>query len=179
MQFHDEKWKNELAEHRKVLAAFDPSVSEQSFEAERSVLYSAFIIRKLIEDTAITDRLRSRSVEVQTYPATSSPEARMLRATQGPLAVEDHFDLTTKRKIRLGLEDFASEIIHSDPLVWDANVAAPGAILVSSYRNAQTRLLRIPIDLYVNVIDRILSDNPTKWWTSKDLTSGKITRHAE
>ncbi len=77
------------------------------------------------------------------------------------------------------MEDFASEIIHSDPLVWDANVPAPGAILVSSYRNTHSRLLRIPIEQYIGVIDRILTDKPTKWSTLKDLRSGKITRHAE
>jgi hypothetical protein len=182
MEFHDQRWKRELTQHANaiaIIALHDESTYDDFFEGERPIFYAAFIIRKLIEDTAVTDSLKSRSLELLTSPSKSS-EARlfMAGAMGGPIQIEDHFDFSQRKKIRISYEDLASEIIHSDGFAWDISVPPPHAFFVFSYRNRLKRLLFVPVDAYLRVLGEVLKDDPTHWWTSKDLVTGKVTKHA-
>lgn len=180
MQFHDKEWKLELALHRDQISAADPRVDGfPDFRYEKAVLLSAFIIRKLIEDSAVTDKVRSSFADLVSHPATTSENARLLAVVAGPLSVVDHFDLKAGSRQRLSLEDFASEIVHSDALVWWGEEKASYGFFVTSYRNTKTRLLFVPAAYYLEIIDRVLNDIPTKWYSTKDLKTGKISRHAE
>jgi hypothetical protein len=39
-------------------------------------------------------------------------------------------------------------------------------------------MLYVPVEAYLGMIDAVLDDKPQYWWSSKNLKSGKITRHA-
>lgn len=183
MQFHDEMWKRELTQFAAVIRAStlkSDASHDEIFRAERPIFYSAFIIRKLIEDVAVTDRLRSRSVTVLAHESTRGGEEIFFEPMPGPLDVEDHFDMANAKEIRISSYDLASEIIHSDGFMWafgDDEVSARFAVF--SHRNTLNRLIVIGADAYAAVLDEVQADKPTRWYSKKDLSTGRITRHAE
>lgn len=181
MEFHDRFWKIELSNFRDQIARVrlhDGSETEDFFIAERPVQYSAFIIRKLIEDTAVTDKLKSKSLSLFSSPSARNGNPVFLEAMLGPRDIEEDFDLSIRNQERLSFFDLASEIIHADGLIWSFD-DEEGGFLVFSYRNALNRALWVPVEMYLSVIDQVLKDQPTRWYSSKDLATGKVTRHAE
>lgn len=181
MIFHDDLWKDELKRLHIEVGSIDVANLQEDklFECERPIFYAAFIIRKLIEDTAVTDRLKSQWIELKASASNRSGREFFLEYRMGPLEVSDWFDLENREPIRISYSDFASEIIHSDAFVWNNGSGAPGEFLVCSYRNRLKRLLWVPLPQFVGLIEKVANDRPTKWWIEKDLNSGQITAHAE
>ncbi|MGO7210267.1 hypothetical protein ACCS75_04075 [Rhizobium ruizarguesonis] len=180
MHFHDEDWKAELTALLDAIRAIEgAAVFRHSFAVEKPIFISAFIVRKLIEDTAVTDRLKSRSISIQTSKSIRTADEITLAAIQGPLDVSWAFDVGTKSILRFSFHDLASEIIHSDAFVWDATDEVHPSFLIASYQNITRRLLWVPLDVYASMIEQVLNDAPTKWWTEQNLTTGKVSRHAQ
>lgn len=64
MIFRDKHWKQELEALAKEIEAINlgpEPAPDDYFIAERPIFYSAFIIRKMIEDNAVTDKLKGKS----------------------------------------------------------------------------------------------------------------------
>jgi hypothetical protein len=138
-------------------------------------------VRKLIEDVAVTDRLRSKSIEVAAYLSTrNEPVFLEVLMSDDLLQVEEHFDLQKPSGVRLSYSDLASEIIHADGFGWipDESTGVQ-TFWVFSYRNALNRLLMIDTQSFIRLIDDVLKDKPTRWMMSKDLRTGRVRRHAE
>jgi hypothetical protein len=181
MQHFDHLWKAELQSQIESIkeAASEELKKDRAFLLDRPLLYSAFIVRKLIEDTAVTDRLRGSWLQVAQHPS-SRDEPPFIEIMAGALKVQDHFNLAEHTFVRISYGDIASEIIHSDGLVWTtADGGKPNGFLVFSYRNALKRLLAIGLDQYIAVLEMVVADQPQRWWLDKDLKSGDVTRHAE
>ncbi|HEV2897756.1 MAG TPA: hypothetical protein VGX71_07975 [Pseudaminobacter sp.] len=180
MEFHDKHWKRELKGHADQIAKIElDEETNETFEAERPIFYSAFIVRKLIEDTAVTDALKSRSVDVLAYPSTRGGQVVFLEAMLGPLQVEDHFDFNAGKRTRISYNDLTSEIIHSDGFVWIIpHAPPPHAFLVFSYRNTLTRAIGVTVEAYLGMLRDVLRDDPRHWWTMMDAKTGKVTIHA-
>ncbi|MGR9240621.1 MULTISPECIES: hypothetical protein [Rhizobium] len=180
MHFHDEEWKAELTAHLDTIRAVEgAAIFIHSFAVEKPIFFSAFIVRKLIEDTAVTDRLKSRSVSIQTSKSIRTTDEITMAAIQGPLDVSWAFDVGIKSALRLSFHDLASEIIHSDAFVWDTTEEVHPRFLIASYQNITRRLLWVPVEVYASMIEQVVNDAPKRWWTEKNLTTGKVSRHAK
>ncbi|QKK30514.1 hypothetical protein FE844_013440 [Rhizobium indicum] len=180
MHFHDEDWKAELTALLDAIRAIEgAAIFHHSFAVEKPIFFSAFVVRKLIEDTAVTDRLKSKSVSIQTSPSIRTADELTIAAIEGPLDVGWAFDVGTRGALRISFHDLASEIIHSDAFVWDATEEDHPKFLIASYQNVTRRLLWVPLDVYAWMIEQVLNDAPKKWWTEKNLITGKVSRHAE
>lgn len=182
MQYFDDQWRNELSQHLEKIrvAALHPMDAPHAlFDLERPLLYSAFIVRKLIEDGAVTDRLKGAWLEVKQHTSKRDGNPIFLEAMLGELSVADHFDLERHATLRISYKDIASEIIHSDGLVWTMNGANPDALMVFSYRNALDRLIVIELNQITVLLESVIGDRPTRWWIEKDLETGRISHHAE
>jgi len=181
MQHYDELWRKELTAHLKELTTSANEVveAEALFKLDRPLLYSAFIVRKLSEDVAVSDKLRGDWLEVREHPSTRNGAPFFMEIIAGSLEIEDHFDLDAHTLVRMSYSDIASEIIHSDGLIWATDENYPNAFLVFSYRNTLKRAVGVGLDQYTGMLEAIIADQPKRWWVSKDLQTGKITRHAE
>ncbi|RWO82545.1 hypothetical protein [Mesorhizobium sp.] len=177
MEFHDQQWKRKLERFAKEIAAISIEDDTDFFDAERPIFYSAFVVRKLIEDAAVTDALKGRSVDVIACPSSRGGREIFIEVAAGPMAAEENFDLTAGKKTRISIEDLTSEIIHCDGFVWDWSSPPPHAFLVFSYRHTLKRALYVTIDTFLKVLTSVLNDRPRHWWISKDLKTGKLTRH--
>ncbi|ESY37876.1 hypothetical protein X747_24710 [Mesorhizobium sp. LNJC384A00] len=183
MQFHDELWKGELAgfadEIRNLRIRADAE-HEHIFRAERPIFYSAFIVRKLIEDVAVTDKLKSRFATVNSYDSNRDGKEIFLEPMLGPLEVRDHFDVSKAGEIRISFYDLSSEIIHSDGFIWlfGGSDTSPG-FAVFSHRNTLRRMIAVGLDVYVAVLEEIQADKPTEWYSQIDMKTGRVTRHAK
>jgi hypothetical protein len=180
MEFHDHRWKTELNAFAKEIEGsqvFRTSDEDAKFRAERPIMYSAFIVRKLIEDGAVTDSLASRSVDVEAFPSTREGKEIFLKILMGPLNVEDEFDLTSPRNIRVSYYDLSSEIVHADGFFWNLSSEPAESFGVFSYRNVLDRMIVMPIRLYLDVIARVLRDKPERWIQEQNFKTGKITRY--
>ena len=109
------------------------------FKLERVIFYAAFVVRKLIENGKITDKVARQVVEVAAFKAN---DAYRLSLSGSFTAVfdEDEYALDQPEKLTLIPTDLASEIIHSHKLVWSfgENGYVEG-IFLSSYRNDRKR----------------------------------------
>ncbi|CAH2407050.1 hypothetical protein [Mesorhizobium escarrei] len=186
MQFHDELWKVELARFADEIRAIrirPDAEYEEIFCAERPIFYSAFIVRKLIEDVAVTDKLKSRFTTVISHESTRGGEEIFLEPMLGLLDVKDHFDISDPKEIRISFNDLSSEIIHSDGFIWlfgdEEKASTSPGFAVFSHRNTLKRMLVIGLDTYVGVLEEIQADKPTRWYSAKGLKTGRVTRHAE
>jgi hypothetical protein len=115
--FFDEQWKAELKPHRDDFlgAQVDLEAAGSFFAFQKSATFAAFVVRKQIEDVAVTDRLQSKSIEVAAYPSTrNEPVFLEVLMSDDLLQVEEHFDLQKPSGVRLSYSDLASEIIHAD-----------------------------------------------------------------
>lgn len=180
MSHFDSDWKVELQSHLDEIQKIEPGMfPEGFFVAERSIFYTAVVCRKLIENAAVTDKLKSKSLRLQSHAATTSKALRMLfTVAQGDLEVGDHFDFENSTIINLTYYDLCSELIHADAFVW-IETERPLAFAVTSQRNTEKRLIKIPINALASMANDILADRPTRWYTAVDVNSGKVTYHAE
>ena len=180
MQFHDDRWKAELAVYAKQIETTEvlrSSPDDDLFLAERPIMYSAFILRKLIEDKAVTDSLASRSVDVHAYPSTRNGRAVFLEVMLGQLEVQNEFDLNAPFDLRVSYYDLASEIVHADGFIWISEDEPVQSFGVFSYRNFLNRMILVPKRLILEVIGRVVEDKPTRWINAENLQTGRITRH--
>jgi len=182
MQHFDELWKAELESLKvAILKSVDGTVDEQDrfFLLERPLFYSAFIVRKLIEDIGVTDRLRGDWLEIIQHASSRDGNPIFLEPLLGPLMVEDHFNLAEHTQVRVSYSDLTSEIMHSGGLVWIPGNGGIVAFMVFSYRNMLRRLLVVRIDQYLDMLGAVISDQPTRWWSELDVDTGKVTCRAE
>lgn len=181
MQRAEDLWKNELAElaaafRERVALNVDPA---NAWYIERPLLYSAFIVRKLIEDIGVTDGTRSRFLDVVEHASTSDASDIFYGQLFGELDVRDHFDLDNGNIVRMSYADLASEVIHCDGLIWLPRDERVYGFMVFSYRNTHKRALVVTVDAYSEMIETVSRDYVAERWTAKDLKTGKITRHAK
>ena len=164
-------WRRELRRHRAQLvkiaaAALDEEMPD--YKIERPILYSAIIMRRLIESRKITDKTRGRQFAVEAFASLPDRADVMARLTmQGH--IEEEFDLQAPTAPAMDIWNMASELLHSGFINWEVDEENRFvAIYVASIRNLATRLLRIPLASYLAVIDAILSDKVERMRTFFD-----------
>lgn len=171
-KFFDAEWKAELRLHVDTLSGLPFKYQGSLFPAERAVQYSALIVRKLIEHLAVTDVVRSRSIDVTEHTATSDRVAKMLLAAPGgDGSIDRHFGMTNGKVTRLDCQRIANEIIHSQKLGWRSF----GSFAVCSRDNEDVRLFSVPLGAYIVALSEVIDDAPTKWEQRYVRATGKYT----
>lgn len=102
-------WRTELRKFAATVrdAPLWPS-EDVPFELERALLYSAVVLRKLIEDRKVTDELSSKVLTVITYKASAPAPSSVRRNSPGSV----EFDWTTKSTTLLTAKELCSQIVH-------------------------------------------------------------------
>lgn len=131
-----------------------PQYEEEYFPLERALLYSAFIVRKLVEDGAVDEATKSRSVKLRAHEARDEGELPE-RAGERNLNANDYFDMNASTPQQLSYFNLASELMHADGLIWLPEADAVGAFFMFSYRNRK-RALVVPMATYIELLKRIV-----------------------
>ena len=156
-------WRTEL--HKFAITILDARCwpcEDVPFELERSLFYSATVLRKLAEDQKFGDDFRTLSVPVTRYKTKVSPKDSVSRNLPGDV----DFGHTSGERISLSAWELSNQLIHAFGRYW--NIADDGIIngvIVSSYRAQDryayhfdlpdwARLLRVAAEMEVVEITR-------------------------
>ena len=93
---------------------------------ERSLYYSAFVVRKLSETPFVTRAFMSPCIEVDAY----KPQRGSINARNW-LTPKSHFDLRTGERRQASLVDICNALIHSRFLTWRPGTGEVDQIIVS------------------------------------------------
>lgn len=177
-------WKQELLDHANVIGETLANYSDietegedfsaLEFRLERAVFYSAYIIRKLVENGKLTDTCSSQKVAVAVYKSIATEPS--IRRSFG-LEIGKNFESSENNKITLHLNALMSEIIHSFLLAWqsDKNGLVEGMFL-SSYKNQNKRAILLKLDQYCDIIRSVGIDEVVRSHSSIDPETGTVER---
>ena len=160
-------WKRELADLISELKTWGPRQvtqeedwrEESYFRLERSVFYSAMIVRRLIDSHKVTDRLAGRSFGVETV-ASRLTEFRAASDAFGDVDILKYFEFQERENSNFTAYKIASEILHSFTLEFIVDDAETdvASILVASERNQFVRAVEIPRSTWLNLLNLFIDD---------------------
>ena len=164
-------WKRELKRLRSQLARLSETplnVDIEDFKVEKPLLYSAIVVRRLLESWKVTDATRIRKYRLKSFPSKVGRQGALMRLTmQGD--IDKEFDLNSSKTDRMDAWNITSELLHSGFLNWEVDRKGRFVgVYFASKRNQATRLLRLRISDYLQVIDAITADKPREHHTSID-----------
>jgi hypothetical protein len=163
-------WRTELRKHAVTIrdAGKWPCEQRVPFELERSLFYSALVLRKLIEDRKVTDAFASKSLDVISYRSKSPEKSSIWRNM--PSSVE--FDWNKPEATSVGIKELCSQIIHFFAFHWSVeDDGAPQGAIVCSYRKQDERGFLIEF----NVWSELLLEAADSWPTS--IIRSKVDGH--
>jgi len=144
-------WKRELRRLKSQLRKLSSKpVNDEiaDFQLERPVLYSAVVVRRLIESQKVTDKTRAREYPVEFYPTRLERHDALLRQTMRG-DIEKEFDLEAPQPGVMDAWNITSELLHGGFVNWDLGEEEQlTGIFVTSKRNHMERLVRIPLSEY-------------------------------
>ena len=175
-------WKQELLAHanalENLLSAYSDELSEEEyysteFNLEKAIFYSAFIVRKLIENRKLTDDCSKQKVVVQVF--LSKDTKPTIRNSSGVEMAVD-FETTSSNLIELPISKLMSEIIHSFLLEWEMNSDdILQTIFISSYNNQKRRSIGLKFQDFLAVIRSVGNDEVSSSSFYLNPETGKIT----
>jgi hypothetical protein len=137
---------------------YDDEDERTSFEQERDVVLSAFILRKLIEAKKLSTELVAATVNTDAYPLIERVPDHM-----NWHRIEEFYDLDRPGRRTLTVEQLCNQFIHSFIFMvetsYDENDPPNTPVelrgfLVSSDRQRSSVLLRVPLNDYVKLLRR-------------------------
>lgn|GEM_PF-3289405 len=171
MIWESDPWKTELRKFSQSIEViadekihYDEAPEEEGeadpfFELEKTLFLSAFIMRKLIENKKITNKVAGCSIPLDAFDSLPNRETVASQITNPLYDVQGRYDIENPQKIQCSAHDLAGEIIHSFGLAWmiseDGRV---DGLYLCSYKNEKKRALLLPIGAYVRVLNRIADD---------------------
>ncbi|MFT3728620.1 MAG: hypothetical protein QM759_12420 [Terricaulis sp.] len=164
-------WKRELRRLRSQIAriAAGPFAEEMDdYALERPLLYSAIVVRRLIESWKVTDRTRLRRYRVTIYPTRPGRADTLTRLTMAG-DIEDEFFLDRPQRASMDAWDIVCELLHTGFINWEVNRRDQiSAIYMASKRNQKTRLVRISTKAYLDLLERLIVDHVERKRTGFD-----------
>jgi hypothetical protein len=179
-------WKQDLrvsqhhfAEHE----GFGEGVTSVCVAVERYVMHCALAVRKLLDQQALTEEVRTRNWRCRSYPCTRQPEKRWW--FEGIVDMENlhhfvrYYDIEQPRPSSLTLQRLANYLLHS--FVFAVQPPGPESawsearFYFNSDHNYRDHVYEMRVAEFEAVIDEILCDEAV--WMSSDSRSGRVIQH--
>jgi hypothetical protein len=164
MLHESHSWKRELKKLKSQLvrlseAALNEHVPE--FNIERPILYSAIVVRRLVESWKVTDATRALKYSIETYPPRPERQGALMRLTmKGDIDVE--FDLSKPQLGSMDAWEITSELLHSGFINWEVDEKSYFVgIYLASKRNQAIRLIHFQLTAYLQLLNSIIEDRVT------------------
>ncbi|NDK36857.1 hypothetical protein [Rhodovulum sulfidophilum] len=134
-------------------------------ELERSLFYSAVVLRKLIEDRKVTDTVAGKTLEVITYRSRAPEKSSIWRNMPGSV----YFDLEQPENICVSIKELCSQIVHFFAIYWPVEGdGMPNGALICSYRKQDDRGFLIEFQAWSELLDEAADSWPTSISRSKE-----------
>ena len=104
-------WKRDLLRDANIIERWASKKTDSEYRVmllEKKVFLSAFVIRKLIEDYKISDKIAECSILCRVYPARGT-EVDILSWHD----IDKHYDLSSEQRADINIKSFANQIIHN------------------------------------------------------------------
>ena len=155
-----------MRRHRNVLARAGTSKLPDDmadYKLERPLLYSALIMRRLIESRKVTDRVKAASYQLEAFPTLPDRQEVLSRILMQS-DIDREFDFSAGQGVTMDCWNISSEILHSGFLNWEVDDDGKVvAFLIASIRNHKLRLLRLPLGTYLSALDNVQTDYVSKF----------------
>ncbi|WP_371397228.1 hypothetical protein [Fretibacter rubidus] len=174
-------WKQELLVHLKTiessisLISIDQTEDEHNlwvFNLERAIFYSAYIVRKLIENRKLTDSCSNYKIKLSVHTA-KRPNVTIHSALGFEMGQD--FETQPRNIIELNIDKLMSELIHSSLLEWHSDDGESfTSMFISSYKNRNKRALKLDFSQYCKILYMVGNDEVTTSEFYLDSGSGKL-----
>lgn len=161
-------WRTELRKHAVTIRdACEWPCEEIPPELERSLFYSAVVLRKLIEDRKVTDAFAAKALDVICYPSKAPEKSSVWRNMPGSV----DFDWMNQERISVSIEELCSQIVHFFAFYWsvEEDGTCSGAI-ICSYRKQDERGLLINFNTWSELLIEAADSWPSS--TSRSIEFG-------
>lgn len=152
-------WRTELRKFAQTVRDAPQWPSEEiPFDLERSLFYSAIVLRKLIEDRKLTDSFTNKRVGVPTHKAIAPEKSSVWRNMPGSV----EFDWEKVTLAELPVKELCNQLVHFLGRYWwieeDETVSG---VVVCSYRHQDGRGYLIKFDFWANILEEAAGSWPT------------------
>ena len=151
-------WKDDLLRRAKSLRGRksqrrwpDPSLAR----VEQEVMLVAYSMRKLVEATKLSDDVVAKRVRARSHSAFGKRITRM-----NWHRIDELYDLESFDEADISTVQLCNQIIHSYVFVVDAASDGLQGFFVTSDHKRNERLLYLPIDEFIGLIEMVGNDYP-------------------
>ncbi len=184
MMLNTAPWKAELDRHicdlEEISAiSFEEESAETDFALERALFYSAMIVRLLIDDGEVTDKIKGINLRVGVIPA--SPRAGKDTSPIIRRFINERlYDFDNEQQISVSGRKIANQIIHSFVIVsfQFSESECPTGFYVSSDHASADELYHVQLCDWINFLKIARDDEVvrTEYWRDPETGKWKITR---
>lgn len=146
------------------------------FKLERALFLSAFIVRKLLENRKLTDKVASQRLDVSFHAAIDRERLAHQREMPGGLEIGGDFE-EKGTKGEASFLNVANQIIHSLALYWvvDDDCLAEG-FFVCSYKSQSKKAMLVSLDEWCRLIMSVAKDDVARSVIYTDAKTGKMNK---
>ncbi len=142
---------------------------------EKRIILAVFIIRKLIENDKVTDKTKSKTIDVFKLPRNKKQITPM-----NFWDIDEIYDYQNESEIKISITDLSNVCIHSRILYltidetgnWDF-------LLVTSDFKQEQYLLKIPVSGLIDIFETVITDYPTIISIAWNEEKGKYEKTTE
>jgi hypothetical protein len=176
MIFESYPWKQELKRLQKSLRtwAVRPNSGRAEFYIQRAIFFSAFAVRKLMENRKVTDVVRDKSIRCNAFRP-FRPISDRVSTFFGLADITIDYEMTKPEQMTLNCFDLMSEIMHS--YVFKIGLDEKDAMicfLVNSYNKRDARLIEIDLTAFESIVRDVIHDRIDFGSVQVHPVSGKI-----
>lgn len=159
-------WRTELRKHAVTIRdACEWPSEEVPIELERSLFYSAVVLRKLIEDRKVTDAFSAKALDVISYRSKAPEKSSIWRNMPGSV----DFDWENPEQILVGIKEICSQIVHFFAFHWFVeDDGVPTGAIICSYRKQDEKGLLIDFIAWSELLNEAADSWPTSISRSKE-----------
>ena len=154
-------WKRELKNDREIIARWSgkPPSAKRDFLIEKKLVFSAFCIRKLMDDYKLTDSIKSHAIPCLMFPARDGARVDMMNSHK----IDEHYCLSDSECSTIHIRKLSNQIIHNMILVFvqAENDNSISQFLVVSDKERDKCLIGVDLDAYLSVMELVGNNDPT------------------
>ncbi len=181
MILDSEIWKNEIENQIKTLKSLLKNMSDGNIEDDNTIIielqkftvFTAIIIRKLIEANKISEELMGKNFSILKY----NKNDKNLTILNG-YEIESLYDLNSEKMTSISLKNISQNIIHSFHFIpfYHKNEInnSPLGFYLSSDFTKENEIYLIMLDQYLKILNEVIAD----FITYGEIANGKIVKQS-
>jgi hypothetical protein len=170
-------WKRDLLRDADIIERWAAKKTDSEYRSmllEKKVFLSAFVIRKLIEDYKITDRITESSILCRVYPSRGTEVNFKSRHD-----IDKHYDLSSVQRANINIRSFANQIIHNFVFMFEfpeERFSPIPGFVVASDLGKDRQLYGVTLSAYLSAMRSVGNDWVTEFHAARTKDGWKISK---